>query len=396
VASTPPINVLDPRFYVDPWDAYRWMQANEPVFWDAVQRVWALTRYDDVLHVEKTPRRYSSFAGSRPRLDQRGDHSMINLDDPVHQAQRNLVSRRFTPRAVRSHEQAVREFADRIIDDVVGKGSVEVVEEIASRLPAMVITELLGYPMELWPLIREVSEVTMLAAGQTKADGSEPEFDHASADATLRWRDVTLELIAARRAEPGDDLISVWANAETDGKPWDDLRVIEECILVLDGGAETTRTVIGSVCFELATRPDIQRLLREHPELLATSAVEEFIRWVTPIVNMRRTVTEDHELRGRQLATGDEVLLLYAAANRDDRTFPDPDTFDVTRTPNHHVAFGFGTHVCLGAALARLELRVLFEQLLRRLPEWQLVPGTTPSIMPSTFTRAYDKVHLEF
>jgi cholest-4-en-3-one 26-monooxygenase len=396
VGSRPPINVLDPTFYVDPWDAYRWMRENQPVFWDPVQRVWALTRYDDVLHVEKTPARYSSFAGSRPRLDQRADGSMINLDDPEHQAQRRLVSRRFTPRAVRSHEHAVRALADRIIDDLGGSGEVEIVEQVASRLPAMVIAELLGYPFELWPLIREVSEVTMLAAGQTKADGSEPEFDHAGAEVTLRWRDVTLELIEARRARPADDLISLWVNTETGGELWSDQRVIEECILVLDGGAETTRTVVGAICFELAARPEVQRLLREQPALLESTAVEEFIRWVTPIVNMRRTVTEPHELRGCELAAGDEVVLLYAAANRDERAFPEPDAFDVLRTPNHHVAFGFGTHVCLGAPLARLELRVLFEQLLSRLPAWRLVPGTSPEVVPSTFTRAYDEVHIEF
>jgi cytochrome P450 family 142 subfamily A polypeptide 1 len=259
----------------------------------------------------------------------------------------------------------------------------------------MEIANLLGYDHDQWPLIREVSEVTMHNAGQTRADGGPSDYGGASADVSMRWAAATLEVIAARRAEPRDDLISIWAHSEADGEPWDDGRILEETILVVDGGAETTRTVIGAIMRELAVRPDVQRQLREHPELLGATAVEEFIRWVSPILNMRRTATRDHELRGQQIHRGDEVLLLYPSANRDERVFERPDEFDVTRPHNHHVAFGFGTHVCLGAPLARMELRVVFEHLLARLPEWRLVPGTEPSIIPATFTRAYDAVHVE-
>ena len=153
--------------------------------------------------------------------------------------------------------------------------------------------------------------------------------------------------------------------------------MLEETILVLDGAAETTRTVIGSTVRELALRPDVQRLLRQEPGLL-TNAVEEFIRWVSPILNMRRTVTRSHDLHGQHLAAGDELLLLYPSANRDERAYDRPDEFDVTRDRNHHVAFGFGTHVCLGAALARLELRVMFEQLLSGYPNGTSHPARNP------------------
>lgn len=159
--------------------------------------------------------------------------------------------------------------------------------------------------------------------------------------------------------------------------------------------AETTRTVIGSIIRELALCPEQRALLVERPELLQGPAVEEFIRWVTPISNMRRTVTEDHELHGQELRAGDEVLLLYGAANRDDRVFDGPEELDVTRTPNHHVAFGFGTHFCLGAWLARLDLRVMFEELVRRIPDWRLT-GPEPRVLPATFTRGYDAVHIEW
>jgi cytochrome P450 family 142 subfamily A polypeptide 1 len=305
--------------------------------------------------------------------------------------------RRFTPRGVRRHEDRVREIADAVLDEALAGGtrSMEVVEQVASRLPAMMIAELVGYDREQWPMIRRVSELTMYAAGQTAADGSQRDFDAETATASLEWAAATMEIIASRRAAPRDDLISVWCHSEVDGEPWDDARVLEETILLVDGGAETTRTVIGSITRELALRPDVQRPLRDHPELL-TDAVEEFIRWVSPILNMRRTVTEHHELDGQQLYAGDEVLLLYGSANRDERVFEHPDNFDVTRAPNHHVAFGFGTHVCLGASLARLELRVMFEQLLARLPEWRLVPGIEPRIIPATFARAYDIVNIEF
>ena len=134
----------------------------------------------------------------------------------------------------------------------------------------------------------------------------------------------------------------------------------------------------------------------DRPEVLAETGVEEFIRWVTPILNMRRTATEDHEFRGKKIAKGDQLLLMYASANRDEELFDNPDDFDVERQHNHHVAFGFGTHFCLGSSLARIEIRVMFEELLRRIPDWQLVPGSESKILGATFTRAYDRVDIEF
>jgi cholest-4-en-3-one 26-monooxygenase len=394
----PDINLLDPEFYVEPWESYRWLRAHSPVHWDPVQQLWGISRHGDVQDVERDTNLYLSFPGSRPRIDQSDDHSMINLDQPEHQQQRKLVNSRFTPRRVRDHEGEVRALTNAIIDEAVrsGDGSCEIIEQVASRLPAMEITALLGYDPDQWQLIRELSEVTMSAAGQTPADGGEQDAMATTSDVTMRWAAATMEIIAARRAEPRNDLISIWAHSEIDGVPWDDKRILEETILIVDGGAETTRTVIGAIACELALRPEVQQQLRSHPELLGTTAVEEFIRWVSPILNMRRTVARDHELHGQRLQAGDEVLLMYASANRDESAFDRPDDFDVTRAPNHHIAFGLGTHFCLGANLARLELRVMFEQLLARLPQWRLTPGTEPKILPASFTRAYDAVHIDF
>jgi cytochrome P450 family 142 subfamily A polypeptide 1 len=217
----------------------------------------------------------------------------------------------------------------------------------------------------------------------------------------LDFATAALELLAERRADPRDDLFSIWSHAEielpdgTKGR-LDDDAIVHEALLLLDGGAETTRTVIGTMALELARHPDQRAMLLDDLGILATTGVEEFIRWVTPILNMRRTATEDHELHGQTVRAGDELLLMYSSANRDERVFDDPDTLDVTRQHNHHVAFGFGTHFCLGASLARLELRVMFEELLRRMPDMELVQGATPRRLPSAFAVAYDSIPMQF
>lgn len=393
--EAPYINLLDPAFYVDPDDAYRWLRDNAPAYWDPVQRLWGISRYQDVVDVEKNGARYSSWWGSRPRTDQRADTSMINKDDPDHQNQRAVVLRQFTPRAVRQREDYVRSLVDELIDAIAPQGTCEAIDALASRLPAMVIGDKLGYPRELWTKVREWSEVTMFEAGQTPKDGVYLERTTMS-NTIADFAGETMKIIAQRRAEPRDDLISLWCQSEVDGRPWTDQEVISETILVLDGGAETTRTVIGSMIYELALRPDQKKILVDNITVLGETGVEEFIRWVTPILNMRRTATEDHELHGQTVREGDELLLMYSSANRDERVFPDPGRLDVTRQHNHHVAFGFGTHFCLGAALARLEIRVMFEQLIDRIPNWRLVPGTQPKILPATFARSYDAVHIEF
>lgn len=392
----PYVNLLDPQFYVDPWSGYRWLRDNDPVHWDPIHRIWGVSRHADIIEVEKNWHRYSSLDGSRPKTDQRDDMSMINRDDPEHQQQRMLVARQFTPRAVKGLEDAIRTVVNELIDAVIADGRCEAVESLASPLPAILIGQKLGFPREMWPKIREWSEITMYESGQNPADGSQQQTSERSVNAIMEFAAATLDLIAQRRAEPKDDLISTWCHTDQGGEMWDDGKIISECLLVLDGGAETTRSVIGTIIRELALQPDQKQLLIDRPEILGETGVEEFIRWVSPILNMRRTVTEDHEFHGKQLKVGDEVLLMYSSANRDERVFAEPDRFDVNRTPNNHVGFGFGTHFCLGSSLARIEIRVMFEELLRRIPDWRLVPGTEPRVMGATFTRAYDRVEIEF
>jgi cytochrome P450 family 142 subfamily A polypeptide 1 len=394
------LNLLDGALYAgDPWPVYRWLRDEHPVYRDELNGVWGVSRYHDVVEIEKHPTRYSSARGSRPLIDPQA--SMIDSDDPVHQSRRRLVARRFTPKAVKQAEADVRRVATMLIDRVAPRGECEVVRELAAPLPAAVIGQKLGFPPELWDKCREWSEFTMHDGGQYPSEGGVPETSGRTIEAVLEFAVETMAIVAARREEPRDDLISVWANQEIDWpdgtrRRMTDDELVSEALLVLDGGAETTRSVIGTMCVELIRHPDQRALLIADPSILATTGVEEFIRWVSPLLNMARTATEDHQLHGVDIKAGDELLLMYASANRDERVFDDPERFDVTRSHNLHVAFGFGTHFCLGASLARLEIKVMFEELLRRIPDMRFAPGAEPQIVPAAFSRAYDAVPVEF
>jgi cytochrome P450 family 142 subfamily A polypeptide 1 len=285
----------------------------------------------------------------------------------------------------------VRQAVTELIDAVAPTGHAEVVEQLAAPLPAMIICDLIGYDHDKWPKIKWWSETTMTNAGFLETDERRPYDNSSMAD----FGQESYMLYEARRAEPRDDLMSIWAHATIDGEPMGVEEALNEAILLVDGGAETTRSTIGQTVLALCQFPAERAKLAEQPDLLR-SAIEEFIRWASPILNMRRTVTADHELHGQQLRAGEQVLLMYPSANRDERVFESPDTFDVTRRHNHHVAFGFGTHFCLGANLARLELRILFEELLRRLPDFRLAPGFEPEFVPGFFTRTPKELQIVF
>jgi len=392
LTSGAPLNILDPYLYAgDPGPAYTWLRDEAPVYWDPVNQIWVISRYRDVLSIERDAARYSSARGSRPLIDMSA--SMINRDDPRHQQQRKLLSGRFSPRAVRTHEARVRDIVTALITAATAKDQAEVVRDIAAPLPAMVIAELLGFDRAQWPKCMEWSERTMSAAGFRDDDPRQPAGSPA---AITEFATAFYQLIEARREDPRDDLVSAWVHGTIGGEALDIPEIIQEGLLLLDGGAETTRSVIGQTVWNLARFPGQREILLADPAVIGATAVEEFIRYATPILNMRRTVTVDHQLHGQQLRAGDHVLLMYGAANRDDREFAGPDRFDVTRRHNHHVAFGFGTHFCLGANLARLELRVLFEELLRVAPGFRLAPGREPGFAPGYFTRTLRELWVEF
>jgi cytochrome P450 family 142 subfamily A polypeptide 1 len=387
--TQPSVNLLDPEFYIDPWEAYRWLRDEAPAFWDPVQQLWGISRYDDVIAIEKDGRRYSSFAGSRPHIDQRDDRSMINLDEPEHQQQRNLVSRRFTPRAAGQWEDHIREVVTSLIDDMVAQGGeCEIVDTLAAPLPAMMIGKLLGFGPERWRELKHWSETTIALGGGPRYmndEGLTSAFEFAAASAAL---------FEEKQGCPADDVMSVWTNASVDGVPLTLDEVIPDCLLILDGGAETTRTVIGRTILNFIDHPEQWERFRDGAD--STVATEEFIRYVSPVNNMCRVATEDVEIGGETIRAGQQVVLMYPSANRDPEHFTDPEAFDIGRHPNQHLAFGFGTHFCLGASLARLEIRVFFEELRKRVKDFRLVPGTTPVDLPNAFVFGLTSAQVQF
>jgi cytochrome P450 family 142 subfamily A polypeptide 1 len=398
-SDTRSIDLLDGHLYAgDPSETYRWLRDHDPLHWDERNGMWGVSRHRDILEIERDTARYSSARGSRPNIEY--SLTMINMDDPAHQKQRGLVNRQFTPRAVKQLEPYVRAIVTELIDRVSEHGHCEVVHDLAAPLPATVIGDKLGFPRSMVPDLVRWSDTTMQGGGGPRYSTV------ASGRSSAEFAAAVLELIARRRAERGDDLISTWCHepvprVDAQGTVigehhLSDEEIIHEALLLLDGGAETTRTVIGSAALALIEHPDQRQILLDDPGVIGDSAVEEFIRWVTPILNMRRSVTVDHERHGKMLRAGDQVLLMYGAANRDPEAFDQPDRFDVRRTPNHHVAFGFGTHFCLGAWLARLEIRVMFEELLRRIPDMRLEPWADPRKRPGAFACGLTSLRVEF
>jgi cytochrome P450 family 142 subfamily A polypeptide 1 len=373
------IRLLDGDFYAaDPHPHFRWMREHAPVYRDPTSGVWGVARYEDALHVSRHPELFCSGQSSRP--DAYALPSMINMDDPAHVRRRSLVNRGFTPRRVADHEPKVRDICAQLIDRVAPYGRCDFVHDVAAPLPMIVIGDLLGVaPEDRGDLLRWSDD--MISA--TNATAS-PAVAMRAAQSFEEYARYHRAVVADRRARPRDDLMSVLVHAEIDGQRLDDEALLHESLLILVGGDETTRHVITGGMEQLIRHPDQRRTLQTDPGRIPT-AVEEMLRWVTPIQNMNRTATADVELGGATIRAGDKVLLLYPSANRDERQFPDPDVFDAERRPNDHVAFGFGAHFCLGASLARLELRVMFDELLRRLPDMELETDAPLPRRPSNF-----------
>jgi cytochrome P450 family 142 subfamily A polypeptide 1 len=376
--TRPALDLLDGDSYVDgAYERYAWFRDHEPVAWDAGNELWGIFRHADVVEVETRDDVFINSdkvkGGYRPNIP--ADPAIIGLDNPMHAKRRKLVSRRFTPRAVASREEGVRTVVTELLDAALAKGRVEVVSELASVLPAKMIGWLLGFPDDAWPQLRDWSERTIMLGGGPRY------FNDDGIAAAGEFATAAIELYAEKQRCPADDTMTTWTTAEVDGVPVSKREVASDCLLLLDGGAETTRTVIARSILELAARPDQWQLLRAGADM--ATATEEFIRWVSPIHNMCRVATRDHDLAGVTIRAGQQVMLMYPSANRDPAHFTDPETFDVTRTPNDHIAFGLGTHFCLGAGLARLEIRVFFEEFVRRVSSVRLV--SKPVEMPNVF-----------
>jgi len=384
------IRLLDGAFYAgDPHRHFAWLREHEPVYWDVSGAVWGIALHEDVTELSRRPDRFCSGRSSRP--DAPPIPSMINLDDPSHRRRRGLVNKGFTPRRVADHEPRIRQLCRDLLARVREKERFDFVREVAAPLPMEMIGDLLGIEAEDRSRLQRWSDD--LIAGTSAS--APPAALAAAITAFGEWSEYARRVIEDRRcgraSDRGSDrqdvdLMSVLVHAEIDGNRLSEEDLIQEGLLILVGGNETTRHVITGGCEALLRHPDQRRWLAEDPTRIPT-AVEEMLRWVTPIQNMNRTATRDVSLRGRTIREGDKVLLLYPSANRDERVFADPFRFDVRRDPNPHLAFGIGAHFCLGASLARLELRVLFEELLTTLPDLQLVSDEPLAAAPSNFIR---------
>jgi len=383
----PTIDLLSGDFWGgDPHRAMTWMRQHDPLHFDG--RVWGAASYELVKDISRQPELFSNAEGCRP--DAFALPMMIDRDDPEHLRRRKLVNRGFTPRRVRESEPAIRRACNEIVDLVCERGECDFVADVAAWLPMIMIGDALGVPAERRAELLGWSDTLLKGLVGTQGDA----IDAASV-AYLAYREFAMEVIEDRRQEPRDDLMSVLVHAEIDGDRLDDEAIIHESLLILIGGDETTRHVISGGMYQLLQHPEQMEALTADRSLLG-SAVEEMLRWVTPIKNMNRTVTRDVEYAGKQLRQGDKVMLLYPSANRDESVFEDPFRFDIRRSPNEHVAFGFGTHFCLGNSLARLELHCMFDTLLDRLPDLELVEADEPANRPANFVSGYEEMPIRF
>jgi cytochrome P450 family 142 subfamily A polypeptide 1 len=377
--ANPAIRLLDGYWYAgDPHPHFAWMREHAPVYWDEAGQVWGVATYEELVRVSKDTETFCSRMSSRP--DSPPIPSMINLDDPEHRRRRSLVNKGLTPRRVQDHEPKVRALCHELVDRVAPLGRCDFVRDIAAPLPMIVIGDLLGVEPEDRDRLLDWSDDLM---GGTSMTAPQEAMDRAFR-AFEQYAAYSRRVVADRRARPRDDMMSTLVHAEIDGQKLGDEDLLQEGLLILVGGDETTRHVITGGMEALLANPAERRKLRENPGLVPL-AVEEMLRWVSPIKNMNRTATRDVELAGARIRAGDKLLLLYPSANRDERVFRHADEFHVDREPNDHVAFGHGVHFCLGASLARLELRIMFEVLLERLPDLELATTEPLRLRPSNF-----------
>jgi len=366
MVTTPPLH--DPAWWAgDPYPELAALRAEDPVhrYEGEAGELWMITRHADIQAIAKDPAAFSSARGvlltdlTRPALGT----SIVSLDPPRHGRLRRLVSPSLSVRRVADLEDRVRAIARDLLDAVDPTGVVDAVARLASPLPIMVIAELVGVPQEDADRFHQWSDAAMAAT------------DGLTAEVTMLLGELygyIADHVRARYADPADDLVSVLAHGRVDGEALSDDDINMFVLTLLVAGNETTRTLVSNGLHALACHPDQRRRLVDDPALIGCG-VEELLRWEAPIMSFCRTATREVELGGQTLAEGDHVLLCYQSANRDEAAFgPTADRLDVGRDPNPHLSFGYAEHYCLGAGLARLEGRVLFEELLARWPDYEL------------------------
>lgn len=372
------INLTNPDAYVAgvPHEWFTRLRRDAPVYWHREAEgsgFWAVTSHEDFATVNRDWQTYSSMRGAVYLWDLPEDALeqqrmlMLNMDPPLHTRYRLLINKGFTPRMVNALEANMRENTREILDRVQAQRECDFVVDVAAELPLQVIADLMGVPQE--------DRHKMFDWSNRMIGAEDPEYGITEEDAqtaSIELYAYASELANQKRADPGDDLISVLSQAEVDGERLNPFDIDLFFLLLSVAGNETTRNLISHGLVALLENPSQLELLRANPELMG-SAIEEMLRWGTPVMHFRRTATVDHELHGQQIKEGDKVVFWHISANRDETKFNDPFKFDITRSPNEHVAFGSGgPHFCLGANLARMEIRVMFEELLARFPEMEI------------------------
>jgi cytochrome P450 len=377
-------DLVDPDDYAAhgyPHDVWTRLRREDPLCWREQREgipFWAVTKHDDITTISKLPQIFAS--GPRLTISHLPEVPMdefpptlIQLDPPKHGIYRQLVSRRFTPGALRRMHGDIERIGKEIVDSLVAEsdsGECDFVEKVSAPLPIAVIAWMLGVPREDWKLLFDWTNRTIGA--------DDPEFQQAGKSPEDSAREAMGELfgyfaklVEERKKRPADDLVSLFANAEVDGKPLPPMDVLAWCLIVVIAGNETTRNGTTGGMLAFIEHQDQLRKLQRDPSLLP-SAIEEVVRWTSPIIHFARTAGEDFELRGKRIKAGDALALFYPSANRDEEIYEDPFRFRIDRRPNRHLGFGVGEHFCLGAHLARLELEVAYKYLLPRIEEIEL------------------------
>ena len=370
-----PVDLSDSRSYVAgvPHAYLAHLRRHDPVHWQEEQDgpgFWAVTKYDDCVTVNRDYERFSSQRKGTMPFELTDDEiaqqslMMLNMDPPLHTRYRRLVNKGFTPRMVRDLEASIHRTADRIIDTVCEQGTADFVTDISAELPLQVIAELLGVPQD--------DRHNMFDWSNRMVGNEDPEYGITAEDAlqaAMELYGYASELFATKRIDPQGDLMSALTQVDMDGERLSDMELELFFLLLTVAGNETTRNLMSGALHAFFGFPDQWQLLLDDRSLVPR-ATEEMLRFVTPVMNFRRTATGDLELRGTRIAENDKVVFFHTSGNRDEDIFNDPDVLDVTRDPNPHIAFGGGgPHFCLGANLARMEIRVMFEHLLDRLPD---------------------------
>lgn len=381
------VDLLDPVFYQsNPHEVWAWMRANEPVYRDEKNKLWGITRHADVMDVERRSSVFSSQGVYRAVLSP-GESNMIAQDDPRHRQQRMLVQPQLTHAGVATRTAEVEALVAELVAEAVSLGEFDVVELLAGQLSARLTARLLGFPEEMWPQVKSWSERLM----RTDMRERDPLIMNEFIDANREFLGAMMPIMEEVSACPRNDFMSIWSHAEIDGQKLPPEAIFHEVGLFIAGGAETTRTAISHGIRAFIDHPEQWEELAATPELI-DSAVEEVLRWVTPLNNFFRMALTDDVVGGQPIAAGDRIIMLYPSANRDESVFTNPSVFDIHRNPNPHLSFGFGTHLCVGANLARLVLTSMFRELSAQATDLAVV--TEPDVEANIFARAVRSFHI--